>query len=211
MQRVIKSGHQCGIKIHYPKMIYTIFTIPMHLRYKYYDRKVLTELIKQIWNVLKYNFDAKWCMVAVHPISEKNPTVFHPHINILWLQGSIGAEYIDVEELKAQYGVLLDYEGLPDVRTRYSNKAGQLYHWCSYIVRVFPEFSRWLGNIRYYGKPPKLDAKGECICHVCLCHLNVLGYLTDEGVQLFVKSDGIDATGPPAEISSYYINFFVDL
>jgi hypothetical protein len=209
MKRIIKSGHNCGSKIHYPRMIYTVFTIPMHLRAKYYDRAELKKLTNEIWKVLSMNFDGRWGALAIHPISEKNPEVFHPHINFLWMQNTPGAEYIDVEELKRQYGIVIGYNGLPDIRTQYSNKPAKLWKWCEYIFRVFPQFNTWLGNIRYYGKRPKLDKKEVHLCPVCQLRINAIGRLTPEGIRKFLESDPPTETGPP-EIDSYYIDFFGD-
>jgi len=216
----------------WPTMIYTIFTIPAELRYNYYDTESVQKLRLKIWHLLKKFFGATWAIEATHPISEKTPTVFHPHFNFFWQCKNKHESFIDVYLLKKLYWLILhkdnvnlsgtilnvlkrykseiDLFHLPDLRSQYSDKPGWLWKKCKYITRSFPEFSDWIGCIRYYGKPPKLPTKGDCICPVCQSRINVIGHLTAEKTAEFLEHDPKSGRPPPI-ICWADINLFFEI
>jgi hypothetical protein len=172
-----------GRETKWPVLIYTIFTIPMHLRSKYIDPIESKNLRKKIWTLLKEKYGATWAIESTHPISEKNPKTFHPHFNFLWQSSKWTTGFIDTKELldlKLDYAEIIGYEYIPDVRTRYSRDDWKLWKWCKYVVRTFSEFVKWAGPVRYFGEVPKVQEKEVAVCEKCLEKFFVLGYLTNE-------------------------------
>jgi hypothetical protein len=110
---------------------------------------------------------------ATHPISEDQPDLFHPHVNLLWIRKSgLSAHLSDTElkDLKAFWAQLI---GVPYavVNHRYKgfDHPKKIMHWSKYVARPFPGFSSWQGPIRWYGKFPKMPPEVYVCphCHQC--------------------------------------------
>jgi hypothetical protein len=212
MSRMESLSWRHDRQTYFPNIIYTVFTIPEHLRWKYIDPKKARLLRSKIWQLLKTKYGAIWSLESTHPISEKNPEKFHPHFNFLWQSEKWKTGYIDSNELlklKLDYSDLIGYEYIPDVRTRYSKEPAKLWKWAQYVTRTFPEYVRWAGPVRYFGKVPKAEKKEAVICEKCLEKFFVLGYLTSEKSAEYLEHDPTSGRPPPV-FSSYDINFLCD-
>ncbi|GAI04751.1 unnamed protein product, partial [marine sediment metagenome] len=112
-----------------------------------------------------------------HPISEKNPNIFHPHHNFVWIQKLGFKPFLDVDELRKDWASVIHANCEVDVWHAYGNDESVIFKWVSYIVRPFPGWRFWRGKaVRWYGKdypkegkdyePEKCDMKDE-ICEEC--------------------------------------------
>ena len=157
-------------------LIYTVFTIPPILREKYTDRKALGELSRKVWKLLKKNYRGEFALSAAHPHGdakpgEARPELFHPHINLCWLQKRGSSAFLDVDALRAQYREIL---GLPedspvDLQTQYHTQPEKIFHVIKYAVRNFPGFAKWCGSIRWLGSYPRKmkDDDRADVCKKC--------------------------------------------
>lgn len=194
---------------YFPNIVYTVFTVPMELREKCIDPKYMQHLRHEAWNILRYAYGAEFAVEATHPISEKHPDTFHPHLNFLWKPLPTVSPYIDVTALRDLWRIALGYNKQVDVETQYSNKPGKLWKWSKYISRLFPEFSVWTGPIKWFGFYPKNLEKGTGLCQECHQQIIALGYATPELTARLLEHDPKSGTSPP-EIRFYDINLFID-
>jgi len=206
MSHIIAQGKLLPNKCQYPVMNYLVFTIPPALRSRYIDRANLAKLRRKIWQLLYYYFDAEWGIEATHPVSEKNPDVFHPHLNFLFCIKHKSPTYLDIATIKAYYKHFLSWDKEVDIWASYTRKPGKLWHLCNYITRAFPQFSIWQGAVTYYGHPPKVEKKGARICPKCNQLILAIGHLCVEGVRMFLESERNGNHDPP-HIEDYYIDF----
>lgn len=212
MKRIESLSKWYNHERHYPTMIYTVFTIPKHLRDKYIDPKVSRDLRCRIWKLLKDSFGGTWAIESTHPISEKHPKIFHPHFNFLWQSKKFRGGFIDANELlniKLRYAELIGYEGIPDVDTQYSSDIKDLWHNANYVTRNFPEFAKWAGPVRYFGQIPKIEKEEACLCEKCHQKYIVIGYLTPEKSMEFYRHELDGGTDPPS-VTSFDINFIFE-
>jgi hypothetical protein len=183
-----------------PTVIFTIFTMPLSLRDNFKQPKAIKKLRGDLWKILKENFGGLFAYEATHPISEKHPDVFHPHLNFLWVQKSGFRPFIDVERLRRLYSDLLNYKiSDVDLYTHYSNKIPQIWKWCQYAARTFPNFATWCGPVKWFGKYPKSDQKQTFICPQCMEFIRVLGYIDSYSVLSYQAWGLIHGLDPPWE------------
>lgn len=194
----------------FPTIIYTVFTVPEEIRDSFIDSKFVAKIRRKIWAMLKKYFNAEYAIEAVHPISEEHPDKFHPHFNFLWMRKNNLSGYIDDKLLREKYASILNYAKQVNVYTQYSNKPAKLWKWSQYVTRVFPEFSNWIGNIRWYGKVPETERSKVDLCPECQLPLIALGYLTPESAAQYLESDVAHDRAPPGLLVDYNINFFLD-
>jgi len=180
-------------------MLYTDFTIPMQLRSNCMDPKYWQDIRKKVWNLLKTKYHALFALEATHPISEKHPNVFHPHLNFLWVQKPGYKPFLDVKKLEAEYREILGFYRKVDLKHRYSDIIAKQMHWCNYVTRIFPAFADWTGALRWYGTYPALDKKEKFICPLCGCALGVFGWLDHYTVEEYYEHGLRSGRSPPWE------------
>ena len=209
MKRFVSVSWKHNDHLYFPKIVYTVFTLPMELREHALDPKYIHVLRFRAWQILKQVFGAEWAVEATHPISEKHPDTFHPHLNFLWRPKHGHPTFIDVAKLRTFWQIVLNYYGPVDVWSNYFNKPAQLWKKAKYVTRVFPEFSTWQGNVKWYGKTPKLQKKEECLCPVCHQKIMALGYARPHLVAQLLEHDPKSGR-PPPDILLYDIDLFID-
>jgi hypothetical protein len=220
MDRVASLSIDFENHTHWPSMIYTVFTIPADLRWKFIDPKRIRKLRCKIWKMLKTYFHGEWAIEGTHPISEDHPETFHPHLNFFWMATESRYSFLDVNRLRKRYAALLGFDMLEinddsvketrvDAWTHYSNKPGKIWKWCKYITRCFTQFSKWCGYIRYFGNPPKPPKKGVYLCPICNTEILALGTLDESTTRLYLEYDPTSGRAPPG-FTDYNINFFCD-
>ncbi|GAH71435.1 unnamed protein product, partial [marine sediment metagenome] len=180
-----------------PQFIYTVFTIPLELRPKFFDPKKVRELRGGLWKMLQKEYGALFGFEATHPIAEEHPETFHPHLNFLWTQKPGHRPFIDVERLRGKYQKILGYHSTVNLYSQYSNKIPQIWKWCQYITRVFPSLAKWCGPSKWYGKYPKSDQKESCICPECNTKIYTLGYVDSYAYESYSRYGWKVGTDPP--------------
>jgi len=198
-----------GKETYYPNIIYTVFTIPIELREQCIDPKFVRKLRAKAWQILRTVFHADFAVEATHPISEKNPETFHPHLNFLWKPIRGRSPYIDFSVLRTLWANALNFAGTVNLYSQFSNKPAKIWKWCKYVTRLFPEFSSWLGSIKWYGNYPKASKEKDCLCPICRQKITSLGYLRPEKVSELLEHDPRSGRAPP-KISLYDVNLFID-
>lgn len=178
---------------------YTDFTIPPVLRQTYVNKKKWQLLRSDLWEMLRCQYGAVFALEGTHPIGEKNPDVFHPHLNFVWIIDDKHRPYIDVDELRGFLQVFLKYLGPVDVWHQYGQDMAQLRHWCKYVTRIFPAFSLWAGHLRWYGNYPGYKQKSECYCDVCKQKFIVIGFVRGSVVKDFEERGFWLGRAPPWE------------
>jgi len=180
----------------FPTVIYTIFTIPMEHRQRYLNRKQWSLLRGRVWKMLKNHFGGLYGVEISHPHGDKRPTLFHPHLNFLWVQRKGYRPFIPTENLRDSFAVLVGTETV-NVRTQYSHWVRQIKHWCNYTCRTFPGNSVWTGPIRWFGKYPKDIKKPDIRCPDCGCKFERIGTLEKCQVDDWYKIGWPLGTDPP--------------
>ena len=193
-----------------PNICYTVFTIPFELRHRFINRKKIDELRRAVWKLLKTKFNGKFAVEFTHPIAEKKPSVFHPHLNFIWLTKNNNQAYIDVEALNKAYSKLLGYDKTVDVKHNYYHNYDEVYHKIKYALRNFPEYATWCGQVRYFGKRIKVTKeKKDCICEKCKGKFIALGFLSAEKSREYEQYLRDGGTSPP-EVLMYDIDMFCE-
>lgn len=128
--------------------------------------------------IFKKDFGFEFGVEISHPISEAAEEVFHPHINLLWLQKPGQKPFIDLDKLRQAWAKLLQYGGPVDVHHAYYTDKKKIMHKCRYVARSFPGLSIWVGSLRWYGKPPKMDPE-VIVCPKCgQCYI-IMDFITE--------------------------------
>ena len=177
-------------------VIYTIFTIPMEHREKYLDKKKWSLLRGRVWKMLKNKFGGLYGVEISHPHGDKKPTLFHPHLNFLWVQRNGYRPFIPTENLRDSFAQLVGTETV-NVRTQYSHWVRQIKHWCNYTSRTFPGNSVWTGPIRWFGTYPRGAKKVEARCPRCGSYYKRIGWISKWQVDQYYEKDWITGCDPP--------------
>ena len=159
------------------KLCYTTFTVPMQRREQFLTPEKWRAVIHQLIAIMKTHYGFEFGFEASHPISEKQPEVFHPHVNLVWLM-RLGyrprmskAKLISLRRLWAK---LIQWDQSV-IHHKYSNIKGQIWHVCEYASRAFPGYSVWQGPIRWYGKFPHMKPE-RYLCPDCGTEFIFRGY-----------------------------------
>ncbi len=205
--RFQKYKRACRIKRVRYKFCYTDFTIPPALRQNFVNPKSWQKLRLKLWNLLRDKYGAIFGVEATHPIGDRNPEVFHPHLNFLWALGANFKYYIDVDELRDFLRAALRYSGIVDCWHQAGVDDAQLMGWAKYITRIFPEFSKWAGALRWYGAYPVLSKKEPCVCPNCKLPVMVIGYVSKHILKDYDDHGFALGRDPPWE-NDKYVTFF---
>jgi hypothetical protein len=148
-------------------VIYTIFTVPPELRAAAADPKTWTKWRRAIWKAMKKKFGGLFAVERTDPCGDRNPSLWHPHLNFLWVQRDGFSPYLDRDALAAEWAAVIGSEREIDFHTKYSDFWPRLQHWYSYMGRTFPDWQgsvrRHLG-VRWLGKyPKKVPPEKSCV------------------------------------------------
>ncbi len=179
-------------------IIYTVFTVPVEKRERYFDPKKWSKVRKQIWKHLKEKFGALYGVEVSHPVGDKNKSVFHPHLNFLWCQRQGFRPYLEVEELRELWKEVLGAKNA-DVYTRYSDQVRKIKHWCNYVARTFPGMHKWTGSARWYGKYPVIKTDFMTVCCDCGHAYNMIGFINKNIVDDYYHRGFLLGLDPPWE------------
>lgn len=178
-RRTKKCIERLNAKRYTSPVLYTVFTVPPELRKKAENRATWDYWIKCILRVLKDKYGLYYGFGSSHPISERNPNIFHPHWNLIWIQKTGFSAFLDdqqLKEMKEAWESIIGAERGVDVHHEYSCFEAVIFKFVSYIVRPFPGWRFWRGKaVRWYGEYPiegkdyeveKYDMQDE-ICEKC--------------------------------------------
>lgn len=181
---------------HYKTVIYSIFTVPMELREGFLEANEWQKARKKAWRILKEHFGARFGLEATHPRGDSSTTLFHPHLNFLWVQEEGWRPFLDVELLRELWAEAL---GVPtvDVFTKYSNSLYKIIDWADYVTRSFPGNHKWTGPMRWYGKYPRIKEIVECRCNECGSRFRVIGWLLASDVDEWLEKGWATGIDPP--------------
>lgn len=179
-------------------VIYTIFTVPAHIRERFLDPKVWQKARKKAWQILKGQFGAYYGVEASHPSSETTSSVFHPHFNFLWVQRPGFRPFLDVDLLRQKWSEVLKV-ALSDVYSQYSSDIPLIAHWSKYVTRTFPGTHKWSGSMRWYGKYPKLKKPEQCVCADCGSYFHYIGYIHASAIDDWIAVGQLSGRDPPWE------------
>ena len=174
---------------------YTVFTVPPELRIKFQDTVVWGRCVKRILGVLKKKYGLKYGLGSYHPIGDRNPNIFHPHLDLVWIQKIVFFAFFgegeqkekkelkpflddqQLKELKKAWKKIIGAEGVVDVFHNYTENEGLIFKRVDYCIRPFPGWKFWRGKaVRWYGKYPregkdynaeKYEFPQDEICEIC--------------------------------------------
>lgn len=179
-------------------IIYTVFTVPPEIRELCLNKDYWQTLRRKAWKLLKSLFGAKYAVEVSHPQGDKNVSVFHPHLNFLWVQQSGYRPFIDVDLLRVRWGEAINTLE-SDVYSQYSNKIGRIIHWCKYVTRNFPGTHKWTGSMRWYGKYPKIKHPTDYVCVECNCRFHFVGWVDARAIDDYNERGFLMGLDPPWE------------
>lgn len=184
-------------------VLYTVFTVPEEVRYKYANRESWAKLRRRAWKLLHKQFAAMFGVECTHPTGDRDPVHFHPHLNFLWKQKPGHRGFIDVQRLRALWAQILGVDNV-DVHHEYSHKLGKISHWVRYVVRTFPGTHTWTGPLRWFGRYPK--GRGHphsCLCPDCGQQVKYIGWLLADTVDDWYKYGEPTGGDPPWERGAF--------
>lgn len=178
-------------------LLYTVLTVPMSIRSRFTSRREWRKTVKKVIAEFKKQFGFEFGLEFSHPIAEKNEEIFHPHMNLLWLQTAETKRFdpelpgsIDVRKLNQIWAKILGYGSKVDVHHQFMLTEKQMRHRCRYVVRCFPGYSPWTGPIRWYGKIPKMKPEvvvcpkcGQCY-EIIDWHSTEAEYLEEQAIRI---------------------------
>ena len=177
------SAHKFGYSRR--AVIYTVFTIPPANRESLTDQLAWQKVRSKAWQILKQYFGALFAVEASHPCGEES-SVFHPHLNFLWVQRPGFRAYIDTDKLRLKWMELFG-AAVVDVWSAYTHDDPLIMKWAKYITRVFVGYHWWTGALRWFGKYPKSTWKGVCECPICHGNMRIIGVMDAELVDDYWK------------------------
>lgn len=162
-------------------VLYTVFTVPPAGRAQFVDRKRWRVAVKSIITYLKRYHGFEYGAECSHPNGDRDPAVFHPHVNLLWVQ-------------REGFKPLFTGEQLAGIRNAWSNAIGgyapvdihhqyvkrrerfRIWHRCKYMTRPFPKWAAWCGGVQWYGRRPKVpDNSKKNPCGKCGHEFKIVG------------------------------------
>lgn len=161
----------------------TVFTIPPRLRGRMMDRATWRAYRRAAWRLLQKHAGARFGVACSHPIGDKNPDLFHPHIHFLWcgkpgFKGYLADSVLDA--MRRDWAALLGAR-VVDLHHSYvkGQEHGKLFHRCRYIARSFPGFAAWCGSVAWFGDYPKgVVFRSMQTCPHCHQPVRVIGTAT---------------------------------
>ncbi len=180
-RRFSKAFKRFKAKDYEQPIMCTNFTIPVELRTKALNIATWRYWVKCIIGKLKENYGFSWGLVSSHPTG-KNKEIFHPHINVLWIQKRGFRHKLDLIILRADWGNIIKIKKEVVIYHRWVKKEGEKIHRINYVVRPFPGWKWWRGtSVRWYGEYPRginIDPH-DWICPDCGEKIEIKGVLIE--------------------------------
>lgn len=189
-------------------ILYTVLTVPPHLRETYVDRKAWRKLIRGAWRVLREEFAGEFAVESSHPHGdprdegEDAAELFHPHVNFLWVQRRGFSPYIDVDRLRVRWSALLGVE-VSDVWHHYYKDPRELQRRIEYVMRTFPGFAGWVGSVRWYGQYPRKLSPHVWKCDKCGEPYSFAGMVEEGEYTLYLQRTQETRAGPDADLPAF--------
>ena len=181
-----------------------MFTVPPRLRGRMLDRKTWRVFRRAAWKLLKVHAGARFGVACSHPIGDKNPDIFHPHVHFLWcgepgFKGFLPDTVLDI--LRLEWSKLLGCK-LVDIHHSYvkGTQHGKLFHRCRYVARSFPGFAAWCGSVAWFGGRQVVTFRKLTVCPHCKEPIRIIGTAT---AQDFAAWRAGRAPPMPAWVLSY--------
>jgi len=188
-------------------ILYTVLTVPESIREHYYlQPQEWRKVRRKLWHVLKNYFGALYGVEATHPVGDKDPKAFHPHLNFLWVQRKGFRPFLDVDRLRLEWQKILNVE-TADVYSQYTSDIRRIYHWAKYVTRTFPGTHDWTGPMRWFGKYPKIKIIRECHCSECQSQFRVIGTLDARLVNEWQETGMLMGRDPPWHDDNLVVRF----
>jgi len=181
---------------HNRAVIYSVFTTPLQVREKYYDRGEWQKARRRIWKFLKKHFGAQFGVEVSHPVGDSDGKLFHPHLNFLWVQRKGWSPFINVDLLREKWAKVLGVEQA-DVYTQYAGNKAMVKHWTNYVCRTFPGMHTWTGPVRWYGRYPLMRKPAVMLCADCGLPYSVVGEISSLVVDDYNKTGWLLGLDPP--------------
>lgn len=173
-------------------VIYTVFTIPPDLREKAANKATWGRWMRALRKVLKKKFGLLYGCERVDPCGDEKPDVWHPHLNLLWVQRDGWRPFIDVDALREEWARIIGTEE-PNLWTQFSTEPAKLGHWYSYMGRTWSDWRKAVPNhltVRWIGKYPARPPQEEPVCDECGQKVEDLSFLssTKEVAEFFCRA-----------------------
>lgn len=181
----------CNIK----PVIYTVFTVPKHVRDRYTNPKAWQKVRTKTWHILKKDFGGLFGVECSHPKGDSSEE-FHPHLNFLWRVRKGCSAYINVKALREAWAKLLGVRTV-NLKSRYYDQPGQIMQKCKYVSRVFPGYHYWTGPVRWYGKYPRKGKPDLIVCENCGSPFKVIGFIHRFDVDDWYEFGWQSGSDPP--------------
>jgi len=151
---------------------------------------------------LKAECGLRYALFSAHPAGDRNPAVFHPHLNFLWVQRKGFGRMLDLDKLREAWAKIIGYDGEVVVHHQWAKTDAQIYHQVGYVLRSFPGWGWWRKKaVRWYGKQlPKVDVSDVWVCPHCGEEIDILGVVprdAPEVLKFLSSSQETFARAPP--------------
>lgn len=170
-------------------VVYTILTVPPSKRREAADRDTFGRWCRRIRKWMKDRLGLLFGVERMDPAGDQQPSLWHPHLNILWVQRDGFRPFIDVDELRTEWARILNTPQV-DVWTQYSDEPGRLRHWYSYMGRTWADWRKSVPEhltIRWLGKYPKGRKDGATFCPHCLADVRYLKVGSEAEAKRYVQ------------------------
>lgn len=167
----------------------SVFTLPPRLRGRMADKATWLTFRREAWRILQRHAGAKLAVGCSHPVGDKNPDKFHPHVHFLWI-GARGQQVHlskpTIDRIRKAWAELLNVHQV-DFHHSYVKGAegGRLFHRCRYIARSFPGFGKWCGQVAWFGDPPTVKFRSVKECPTCHQVVRVIGTASTTDFELW--------------------------
>jgi hypothetical protein len=153
-------------------VIYTVFTVPPALRERAADPKVWKSWRKKIWKYLGAVHGAVYGYERTDPAGDSEPTLWHPHMNFLWVQRDGFRPFLDVDALRAEWARIIGAKTEVDIWSQYAKDGDAEYrlHLYSYMGRTWPDWVRAVPHgqrLIQLGRVEKAPPKEKPHCEEC--------------------------------------------
>lgn len=194
-----------------------VFTVPPEYRARLASPAALAELRRELAAALIGTAAGKgrrrgglgWtgCVIIPHPVGDKDPRRFHPHLNVFAWRSTWGRGKLDeaaLAELKESWRELLgmgDEAGPVNVNVRFlrQDEDKRIEFSCRYMARIFAGWGGWAPKwVQWYGaaeRTPELDDR----CESCGEKLRPIATGADAEAR-WREVRAHRPTGPPCEL-----------
>ena len=175
-------------------LVYTILTVPPELREAAADVKIWNKWRAKIWRWLKKNAGGVFAVERSDPAGDSDPGLWHPHLNLLWLQRDGFTGFLKVDALRAAWREIIGAKRPVNVYSQYSANERKLGAWYWYMGRTWPHWAKTVKRhltVRWMGDYPRVACTLEKVGDRELaCECKRARGCTDCGAQYVVLRVG---------------------